>query len=98
MHPGPQLRPSVSSRRYRSASPLLDGARPEPEPAFSLPSPSPSSFHSEPPTLPQAGRPTPGSAVRTFVNIAELKRKSGPELQEIADGYSIENSNGLRKQ
>jgi transcription termination factor Rho len=32
------------------------------------------------------------------VNIAELKRKSGPELQEIADGFSIENSNGLRKQ
>jgi len=32
------------------------------------------------------------------VNIAELKRKTGPELQEIAEGFSIENSNGLRKQ
>ncbi len=32
------------------------------------------------------------------MNIAELKRKTGPELQEIAEGFSIENSNGLRKQ
>jgi len=32
------------------------------------------------------------------VNIAELKRKTGPELQEIAEGFSIENSSGLRKQ
>jgi transcription termination factor Rho len=32
------------------------------------------------------------------VNIAELKRKTVPELQEIADGYAIENSTGLRKQ
>ena len=32
------------------------------------------------------------------MNIAELKRKTGPELQEIAEGFSIENSSGLRKQ
>ena len=32
------------------------------------------------------------------MNIAELKRKSAPELLEIADGYSIENSSGLGKQ
>jgi transcription termination factor Rho len=32
------------------------------------------------------------------VNIAELKRKTVPELQELADGYSIEDSAGLRKQ
>ncbi|HTE44129.1 MAG TPA: transcription termination factor Rho [Gemmatimonadaceae bacterium] len=32
------------------------------------------------------------------MNIAELKRKSVPELQEMAEGHSIENSAGLTKQ
>jgi len=90
MQPGPPLRPSV--RRYRAASSTLENARPEPEPAFSFPSPSSSS------SSPPSSRATPRRAVTTSVNIAELKRKSGPELQEIADGFSIENSNGLRKQ
>ncbi|MDB4875481.1 MAG: rho [Gemmatimonadetes bacterium] len=34
----------------------------------------------------------------TSVNIAELKRRTVPELQEMADGHSIENSAGLTKQ
>jgi transcription termination factor Rho len=32
------------------------------------------------------------------VNIAELKRKSVPELQDIAEGYAVENIGALRKQ
>jgi transcription termination factor Rho len=34
----------------------------------------------------------------TSVNIAELKRKTMPELQQMADSYAIEDANGLRKQ
>ena len=41
---------------------------------------------------------TPPSVATTSVNIAELKRKSVPELQEMAEGHSIENSAGLTKQ
>jgi len=36
--------------------------------------------------------------VPTSVNIAELKRKSVPELQDIAEGYAVENIGALRKQ
>jgi transcription termination factor Rho len=36
--------------------------------------------------------------VPTSVNIAELKRKSVPELQDIAEGYAVENIGTLRKQ
>ncbi|HEY6830246.1 MAG TPA: transcription termination factor Rho [Gemmatimonadaceae bacterium] len=32
------------------------------------------------------------------MNIAELKRKSVPELQDIAEGYDVENIGALRKQ
>jgi transcription termination factor Rho len=32
------------------------------------------------------------------VNIAELKRKSVPELYEMAEGFEVENPGGLRKQ
>jgi len=32
------------------------------------------------------------------VDIAELKRKSVTELQEMADGLKIDGSSGLRKQ
>jgi transcription termination factor Rho len=38
------------------------------------------------------------SAASTSVNIAELKRKTVPELQEMAESYAIENPGGLRKQ
>ena len=84
MHSGPLLRPLVSSKRLRGASPPHDSARPDSEPASSSPFPP--------------GQPTLRGETTTSVNIAELKRKSAPELQEIADGFSIDNSTGLRKQ
>ncbi|HEX3598307.1 MAG TPA: Rho termination factor N-terminal domain-containing protein, partial [Polyangiaceae bacterium] len=40
----------------------------------------------------------PTGTVTPSVNIAELKRKSVPELQEMAAEFSIENVGGLRKQ
>ena len=84
MHSGTSLRPPVS-RRLRAASPLHDSARQQLEPAL-------------PPSSPPAGQAAPKGVATTSVNIAELKRKSAPELQEIADGYSIENPSGLGKQ
>ena len=84
MHSGPLLRPLVSSKRLRGASPPHDSARPDSEPASSSPHPP--------------GQPTLRGETTTSVNIAELKRKSAPELQEMADGFSIDNSTGLRKQ
>jgi transcription termination factor Rho len=38
------------------------------------------------------------AAATTSVNIADLKRKSVPELQEMADAYAIDETSGLRKQ
>ena len=37
-------------------------------------------------------------AASPSVNIAELKRKSVPELQEMAESQAIEDTGGLRKQ
>jgi transcription termination factor Rho len=37
-------------------------------------------------------------AATTSVNIAELKRRTVPELQEMAESYAIANIGGLRKQ
>ena len=94
MHSGPSsppsLRPPPTSRRLRAATPA-SGATAQRESSTTSPLVGPSSL-----TTP--GSTAPAGAVTTSVNIAELKRKSGPELQEIADGFSIENSNGLRKQ
>src|SRR5258705_9221883 len=63
------------------------------------PAQPPSQPHSRlsPPSFP-AGEATSLAVAPTSVNIAELKRKSVPELQELADGYAIENPAGLRKQ
>src|SRR6187551_1048602 len=47
---------------------------------------------------PVATRPIVAGDVPTSVNIAELKRKSVPELQDIAEGYAVENIGALRKQ
>jgi transcription termination factor Rho len=38
------------------------------------------------------------TGIAPSVNIAELKRKTMPELQAMADSYAIEDANGLRKQ
>jgi len=45
-----------------------------------------------------AGPITPPAVATTSVNIAELKRKTLPELHDMADGYAIANAIGLRKQ
>ncbi len=47
---------------------------------------------------PPAGQAAPYRAATRSVNIAELKRKSVPELQEMAESYAIEETGGLRKQ
>jgi transcription termination factor Rho len=49
------------------------------------------------PPLPAAPIVSFGAAT-TSVNIAELKRRTVPELQEMAESYAIENVGGLRKQ
>src|SRR5438045_290815 len=92
MRSGPSLRPPASSRRLRAASPALDDARQQPEPAPASENAPVRSL------LSPAGQATPTGVATTSVNIAELKRKSAPELQEMADGYSIENPSGLGKQ
>jgi transcription termination factor Rho len=86
MHSGSSIRP-LPPRRLRAVSALHDSPR----------------SHLEPPALrrsshPPAGPVTPARVATTSVNIAELKRKSVPELQEMAEGHSIENSDGLTKQ
>jgi transcription termination factor Rho len=47
---------------------------------------------------PPAGQAAPKRAATRSVNIAELKRKSVPELQEMAETQAIEDTGGLRKQ
>ncbi len=44
------------------------------------------------------GEATPPGVAPTSVNIAELKRKPVPELNEMAETFAIENPGGLRKQ
>jgi transcription termination factor Rho len=82
MNSGPPLRPPKSGRA-RALPPATDSARPHLEPFRSSPS---------------SGPVTPTGVTTTSVNIAELKRKTVPELQEMAAGHSIENSVGLTKQ
>ena len=57
-----------------------------------VPAPSPSPLHS------RFGSATHVAVAAMSVNIAELRRKTVPELQELANGYSIEDSAGLPKQ
>jgi transcription termination factor Rho len=73
----------------RAVRPTQDSARQHVEP-LAPPSPSPSS--------PQSGQATLQGSAPTSVNIAELKRKPVPELNEMAEGFAIENPTGLRKQ
>jgi len=51
----------------------------------------------EPPSS-LAALAAPLRAALSSVNIAELKRKSVPELQEMAESQAIEDFGGLRKQ
>src|SRR6185437_12238294 len=88
MHSTHTLRPS-SERRLRADSPLVEGSRVERD-RSTRPAPSP------PSPLSPAPLATPGP--QRSVNITELKRKSVPELQDMAANFSIENVAGLGKQ
>jgi transcription termination factor Rho len=92
MRSGSTLRPPPPSGRSLAESPDLDRALPHAEtpPAPLSPAPSPLSS--------PAGLAAPDGVATTSVNIAELKRKTVPELQEMAVGHSIDNSAGLTKQ
>src|SRR6185312_3076518 len=84
MHSTHALCPS-SERRLRADSPLVDSSRIERDRS------------TRPlPLLSPAPLATPGP--QRSVNIAELKRKSVPELQDMAAHFSIENVAGLGKQ
>jgi len=65
--------------------------------------PAPPAPPSGTPLIPALSPPVAPNAIAagdipTSVNIAELKRKSVPELQDIAEGYDVENIGALRKQ
>jgi len=102
MNSGPRLRPPHPTPRLRAASPTSGSALQETEDplrasAPSVPSPVP------PPLIPAspppvAAKPFVAADIPTSVNIAELKRKSVLELQDIAEGYDVENIGALRKQ
>ena len=93
MHSGPSLRPPRSPQRHSRASPALEAQkRLESSPPLD-PLPSVSS-----PTVSSSGSLAPDRVTSTSVNIAELKRKSVPELFEMAEGFDVENPGGLRKQ
>src|SRR5689334_144621 len=113
MHSGHSFRATRPPRRLRPV-PTHESAHQYLEPSSPSPSPSPSdsSVRSSPAirsapvspsspllsSLSPAEQVTPTGVGTTSVNIAELKRKSVPELQEMAEDFSIEDSAGLRKQ
>src|SRR5579872_5013751 len=76
-------------------SPSLSSSTPFTSP--SLLAPSVVSAPLPQPSLVSADSVTPGVG-GTSVNIAELKRKTMPDLQQIAEEFAIEDSAGLRKQ
>jgi transcription termination factor Rho len=76
----------------RAVQPTQESTRLHVEP----PAPPSSPPASPPPT--SSGQATPLGSATTSVNIAELKRKPVPELNEMAEGFAIENPTGLRKQ
>src|SRR6185503_16801681 len=105
MNSGPRLRPPHLTTRLRATPPTQGGAPQEYEDSpgdTALPSPPalPPSPVPLIPALPSrvATHPMVAGDVPTSVNIAELKRKSVPELQDIAEGYAVENIGALRKQ
>jgi transcription termination factor Rho len=94
MSSGPSLRPPRSPQRRSRASPSLIDA---PMRLDHSPPHDPPPFVS-PPTVSSSGSLAPDRVTTTSVDIAELKRKSVPELFEMAEGFSVENPGGLRKQ
>src|SRR4051812_45405382 len=103
MHTGSAVRPPRDSRRSR-ASEYPSERAPEPFHAASPPvfsavaaAPGPTSL-SAPPELSSLLSAGPMTGVAPSVNIADLKRKTMPELFQMADSYAIEDADGLRKQ
>ena len=76
----------------RAVQPTQDRTRLNVEP------PAPPSTPPASPLSSSSGQATLQGPATTSVNIAELKRKPVPELNEMAEGFAIENPTGLRKQ
>ena len=103
MHSSSSLRKPRSTRRLRADPPVADSAQQEleatPAPAPSpLPSRSAAHPRSPHPDLSAAAAQATPAGVVTSVNIAELKRKSVPELQDMAAAHGVDQGDGLRKQ
>ena len=103
MQSSSSLRKPRSTRRLRADPPVADSAQQELE-ATPAPAPSPlpsrSAAHPRSPHSDHsaaAAQATPAGVV-TSVNIAELKRKSVPELQDMAAAHGVDQGDGLRKQ
>ena len=103
MHSSSSLRKPRSTRRLRADPPVADSAQQELE---ATPAPAPSPLPSRSAAHPRsphsdlsaaAAQATPAGVV-TSVNIAELKRKSVPELQGMAAAHGVDQGDGLRKQ
>src|SRR4051794_3222583 len=86
------LRSPQSSRRLRAASTTTGSA---PAPAESHSSSATTAHRS---SSPSDELVAPLRVTATSVNIAELKRKSVPDLLDMANHYAIENPGVLRKQ
>ena len=103
MQSSSSLRKPRSTRRLRADPPVADSAQQELE---ATPAPAPSPLPSRSAAHPRsphsdlsaaAAQATPAGVV-TSVNIAELKRKSVPELQDMAAAHGVDQGDGLRKQ
>jgi transcription termination factor Rho len=94
------------SRRLRAIPSTRGDDAPSTKKRFPSPSPSHVPSPAVSPSRPLAahsarqvvGPITPPAVATTSVNIAELKRKTLPELHDMADGYAISNAIGLPKQ
>jgi transcription termination factor Rho len=107
MHSTSSLRQPRSTRRLRADLSVVDSARQELE---ATPSPAPDSAPSRLPSrsaaAPPSSAPVSSSAADpasfagalTSVNIAELKRKSILELQDMAAAHGVDPGDGLLKQ
>src|SRR5689334_14712806 len=103
MNSGPRLRPPHPAPRLRAASPTSGVALQETEESLRASAPPDLSPPLSRPLIPASPPPVAAKSlvaadVPTSVNIAELKRKSVLELQDIAEGYALENIGALRKQ
>src|SRR5215468_8252738 len=104
----PSQHPSSASPRSRASSRRLVASTPasaqesvpaiaEPSPPSPPTTPAPLRYTRSSSLSPASQSATPGAAA-TSVNIAELKRKTVPELFDLAESYSVDNPGGLKKQ